>query len=990
MGAGGDRGRPAHRSSCARPTSRATSASPRCTRGGCSAWPRSSPPAPASRPAPRASPPSGGEVQSSDGDDRLRRQRRRRDVRVLARPRAVRALHVAGHLHRPAARRPRAARRGDRPENGVSELEAAVYEWEVLEPFDDTPPETTLERAPADGSSSTLFEFTGTDDLTPPAQLSSSAASTAPTSSTGRSCESPYNLLDHYTYARPPAGARPARLRGARARRVRAAVPTRQPRLRQRRPVAGPPRVDLDRRHERARAPASRPARAAARPRPRRPSSSSAPTTRRPAHLVEFECSLDGAPFEPCSSPETSRSSPARTRCRSARSTSPATPTRRPRSARGRSSARRWRRSRPARGPHLPGQSGPPAPSTEERAIFTFTADQPDATFECSVDGADFAPCTSPHQAFAVDDGDHEFEVRGVSALRPPPASRSSRTRRRATSGAPCSAPTRRARTRRSPPARRPRRWTRSRRSPFTRLRQPHAARAAAVRVLARRRGRQRLRVARGVHRPRARPARAAGARPRPRRQPRRDAGALRVDGRAAARGRRSPSGPGRGLREHEREVHLRPPTCPARRSSAGSTARSHRLHVAGDLLRPGRRRAHLRRARDLARRPPRAASGRSRSGSIGDTTPPITTIHCGPDVTTEDTRAEFAFTSNEPGVTFMCSLDGADPVPCSSPLVYARLHAGRAPARGDRHRRRRCWTASASRSSPTTTRSRPSTSGRSSTRSRPNASIDWGPRATTVEPDRGLRAQLGRPDRGRSSARSTAAASRVRAGHASTPTSPAAAHTLRSARVDLLGNVDQTPARARLDDHAARPAEHAGRHERHRDAADARRAAATRRCNFFDVDCRGHDDGRRPQRRPRAAGRLHAGRRALLRRRHDRRLQRAGHALPRLRPGALPDDRGPAAAARRHDVDRRHDDEQPVHRADLRQRGRRARERRSSLFAIAAANTGVAPLVSILSGPPVRVQQRDGDVRAVRRHARRARSSARSTARRSCRASRR
>ncbi len=86
-------------------------------------------------------------------------------------------------------------------ENGVSEVEAAEYEWEVLEPFDDTPPETTLERAPAAGSSSTLFEFTGSDDQTPPVLLIFECRVDSTSELDWEECTSPYNLLDHYTYA---------------------------------------------------------------------------------------------------------------------------------------------------------------------------------------------------------------------------------------------------------------------------------------------------------------------------------------------------------------------------------------------------------------------------------------------------------------------------------------------------------------------------------------------------------------------------------------------------------------------------------------------------------------------------------------------------------------------------------------------------------------------------------------------------------------------
>ena len=53
-----------------------------------------------------------------DRGDRLRRQHGGRDVRVLARPGAVRAVHAAGHLHGPAARRPHAARHRERRRGG--------------------------------------------------------------------------------------------------------------------------------------------------------------------------------------------------------------------------------------------------------------------------------------------------------------------------------------------------------------------------------------------------------------------------------------------------------------------------------------------------------------------------------------------------------------------------------------------------------------------------------------------------------------------------------------------------------------------------------------------------------------------------------------------------------------------------------------------------------------------------------------------------------
>ena len=62
---------------------------------------------------------------------------------------------------------------------------------------------------------------------------------------------------------------------------------------------------------------------------------------------------------------------------------------------------------------------------------------------------------------------------------------------------------------------------------------------------------------------------------------------------------------------------------------------------------------------------------------TTGDTTPPITTLTSAPDVQTESTSATFAFTANEPDVTFMCSLNGAEPQVCTSPVEYPFLWPG-------------------------------------------------------------------------------------------------------------------------------------------------------------------------------------------------------------------------------------------------------------------------------------------------------------------------
>ncbi len=68
-----------------------------------------------------------------------------------------------------------------------------------------------------------------------------------------------------------------------------------------------------------------------------------------------------------------------------------------------------------------------PTSSIGAFATFEFTAVPPeDATFECALDGADFAPCTSPYDSPALSSGSHVFVVRASNAFGtdPTPASR--------------------------------------------------------------------------------------------------------------------------------------------------------------------------------------------------------------------------------------------------------------------------------------------------------------------------------------------------------------------------------------------------------------------------------------------------------------------------------------------------------------------------------------------------------------------------------------
>ena len=65
-------------------------------------------------------------------------------------------------------------------------------------------------------------------------------------------------------------------------------------------------------------------------------------------------------------------------------------------------------------------------------------------------------------------------------------------------------------------------------------------------------------------------------------------------------------------------------------------------------------------------------------TASPADTTPPQTTIDKGPAKKTKSKSATFEFSSNEPGSTFSCSVDGKPSTACASPLNLKRLKPGK------------------------------------------------------------------------------------------------------------------------------------------------------------------------------------------------------------------------------------------------------------------------------------------------------------------------
>ncbi len=132
---------------------------------------------------------------------------------------------------------------------------------------------------------------------------------------------------------------------------------------------------------------------------------------------VTFECSLDGATPSPCTSPDTlavtdGTHSFAVTAVDAAgnRDPSPAT--------------HGWEVNTST--PNTAITAGPTEGSTTADAVtFAFSTPDPNATFECDIDGGGFTACTTPLDFTALADGSHTFTVRavGIAGADPSPPS---------------------------------------------------------------------------------------------------------------------------------------------------------------------------------------------------------------------------------------------------------------------------------------------------------------------------------------------------------------------------------------------------------------------------------------------------------------------------------------------------------------------------------------------------------------------------------------
>ena len=810
VGPRGDRGRPAHVLRARRSTSRATSAS-RDLHVALLGVVTQFPPAPASRPAPRASPPRAARSRATTATIDFEANVADATYECSLDLEPFEPCTLARHLHGPArtGRAPAARGRHRRATASPSSRPRSTSGRSSTRPTTRRPRPRSSARRPT-GTSSTLFEFAGTDDFTTrPALRVRVPRRQHQRRSTGTSARARTTCSTTTPTRTSQLAPGRAHLRGARGRRLRAArARSAEPELRgQPRPDAG--HATRGRRSTDTTPPGHRRSSPARRPHggdrgdvrvlrhrqrdARRAWRSSARSTARRSSRAARPRRLARQPGE-----HTLRVRARRPR-RQRRPDAGA-------AARGRSCRRRSRRSPPGRGD---------ARARAETASIVHVRRRPGRRDVRVLVRRRRRSRRAPRRTragrrpTATTSSRSAAHVNAEGARRPGARRRYEWTRRARPRRA-------RARTPRSPPAPPASTLDHDRHVRVHRQRQPHARRptstfecsldGAAF---------ERLRVAARAHRPDARRARAAAcARSTPpatptRRPPRYTWTVVPPPATTIL------SGPGRAEREHERRRSRSSPTCPARPSSAGSTARKARARrrsptpalAAGEHI-------FAVRATDPAGNTS-LQSGRSTSGRSATPRRRSRRSPPGPQRSRPRTpRAEFTFAANEPGVTFQCALDGARLQPCTSPRDVPAAAPGRAHASRSRRSRRRCSARSASRSSPTTTRSRRSTSGTIVDTARARHRDRLRARATTTasttavfgvsSDDPTARHRVLARRRG---VRRVRAARRVHRPRARPRT------RCGSRAVDLAGNVDPTPGDARLDDHRARPAEHAGRH---------------------------------------------------------------------------------------------------------------------------------------------------------------------------------
>src|ERR671914_115991 len=269
------------------------------------------------------------------------------------------------------------------PEGQMVEVEPAEYEWTVIPGQDDAPPETTILSRPASGSSDTVFTFAGQDDQTGPNQLTFECRLDSTSELDWYECLSPHNLLEQF----PPEELAP----GPHVFEVRAIddPETPSPTNPEGNPDPTPARYAWT-----STADTTPPETTLVGELPPTPTIEpdiqiefAGSDNATPLEEVFFECSVDNGPWEPCSSPHSLQGvepGDHTVRIRAVDLALNADPT---------PLSYTWELVGP---PNTTIDSAPPFVTGSPIATFEFSSDQANTTFECSLNGGDLVPCTSP------------------------------------------------------------------------------------------------------------------------------------------------------------------------------------------------------------------------------------------------------------------------------------------------------------------------------------------------------------------------------------------------------------------------------------------------------------------------------------------------------------------------------------------------------------------------------------------------------------------
>jgi hypothetical protein len=119
-----------------------------------------------------------------------------------------------------------------------------------------------------------------------------------------------------------------------------------------------------------------------------------------------YECSLDGAAFAACTSPQLYPLLPDGTHTFAVQATHLGNT--------GPPAEYTWTIDSVA--PDTAVSTGPPNPSNSAAATFTFRSSEPGSTFWCSLDATGFTPCTTPYTYSGLGNGSHTFRVRAIDS----------------------------------------------------------------------------------------------------------------------------------------------------------------------------------------------------------------------------------------------------------------------------------------------------------------------------------------------------------------------------------------------------------------------------------------------------------------------------------------------------------------------------------------------------------------------------------------------